>query len=70
MAGGGRLPFLVASGAKQAGLGVICVGLADNAEPSLADVVDVFYKVAIARPGGWIRRLRRHPASVLCLACK
>ena len=56
----GRLPFLVAAGAKQARLKVICVGLADNAEPSLADEVDVFYKVALARPGAWIRKLRKH----------
>lgn len=60
IAGEGRLPFLVAAGAKQAGLRVICVGLAGDAEPSLADEVDVFYEVAIARPGSWIRRLRKH----------
>lgn len=60
IAGGGRLPFLVAAGAKQAGLKVICVGLADNAEPGLASEVDIFYKVAIARPGSWIRKLRKH----------
>ena len=60
IAGEGRLPFLVAAGAKKAGLKVICVGLADNAEPGLADEVDVFYRVAIARPGSWIRKLRKH----------
>jgi len=60
IAGEGRLPFLVAAGAKRAGLRVICVGLRDNAEPSLADEVDVFYQVALARPGAWIRRLRKH----------
>lgn len=60
IAGEGRLPFLVAAGAREAGLKVICVGLADNAEQSLADEVDVFYRVAIARPGSWIRRLKRH----------
>jgi len=60
IAGGGRLPFLVAAGAKQAGLKVICVGLSDNAEPSLANEVDVFYNVALARPGTWIRKLKRH----------
>ncbi len=63
IAGAGRLPFLVASGAKKSGLRVICVGLADNAEPSLADEVDVFYRVALARPGCWIRKLRRHGVS-------
>ena len=60
IAGEGRLPFLVAAGAREAGLKVVCVGLADNAEPSLADKVDVFSRVAIARPGSWIRKLRKH----------
>ncbi len=60
IAGEGRLPFLVAAGARQAGLKVVCVGLVDNAELSLADEVDVFYRVAIARPGIWIRKLRKH----------
>ncbi len=60
IAGSGRLPFLVAGGARKAGLKVICVGLTDNVIPSLAGEVDIFYKVAIARPGGWIRRLKRH----------
>jgi DUF1009 family protein len=60
IAGGGRLPFLVAAGAKRAGLRVICVGLAVSVDRNLADEVDVFYRVAIARPGGWIRRLRKH----------
>jgi len=60
IAGEGRLPFLVAAGAKKGGIKVVCVGLADNAEPGLADEVDVFYRVAIARPGSWIRKLRKH----------
>jgi len=60
IAGEGRLPFIVAAGAKRAGLRVICVGLSETADRSLAEEVDVFYRVAIARPGGWIRRLRKH----------
>jgi DUF1009 family protein len=60
IAGEGRLPFLVATGAKQAGLRVICVSFGETAGRSLADEVDVFYKVAVARPGGWIRKLRKH----------
>lgn len=63
IAGEGRLPFLVASGAKEAGLRVVCVGLAGSVERSLVDEVEVFYEVAIARPGGWIRRFRRHGVS-------
>jgi len=60
IAGAGRLPFLVAAGAKREGLRVICVGLAGHAEHSLGDEVDVFYTVALARPGSWIRKLRKH----------
>ena len=60
IAGEGRLPFLIATGAKKAGLKVICVGLAETPEEGLIDEVDVFYRVAIARPGGWIRKLRKH----------
>lgn len=60
IAGEGRLPFLVAAGAKQVGLRVICVSLAETAERSLVDEVDVFYRVAVARPGAWIRKLRKH----------
>jgi len=60
IAGAGRLPFLVANGAKKAGLKVICISLGDMAERSLADEVDAFYEVAIARPGAWIRKLRKH----------
>ena len=60
IAGEGRLPFLVAAGAKRAGLKVVCVGLTGIVEPSLAEEVDVFCIVAIARPGSWVRKLRSH----------
>ena len=60
IAGQGRLPTLVAQGARAAGLKVVCVGLAENAEAALAEEVDELYTVAIARPGSWIRKLKRH----------
>jgi len=60
IAGEGRLPFLVAEGARKAGLKVVCAGLAENAEASLADEVDIFYDVPLARPGHWIRKLKKH----------
>jgi DUF1009 family protein len=60
IAGEGRLPFLVAAGAKRAGLKIICVGLTDAVEQDLTRVVDVFYPVAVARPGSWIRKLKKH----------
>jgi UDP-2,3-diacylglucosamine hydrolase len=39
---------------------VVCVGFAGQAEDALAGHVDVFYRASVARPGSWIRRLRRH----------
>lgn len=60
IAGGGRLPFMVAAGARASGRRVVCVGLAGYVDAALASEVDVFYEAAVARPGGWIRRLRKH----------
>jgi len=60
IAGQGRLPFLVAEGAKRAGLKVICLGLGSNAKPELEKIVDTFYKVPLARPGKWIKTLKKH----------
>ena len=59
IAGQGRLPFLVADGARAAGLRVVCAGLADQADESLRGHVDCFYRVPLARPGRWIRAFRR-----------
>lgn len=63
IAGQGRLPFLVAHGARSAGLRVVCVGFAGQADETLADHVDEFCCVPIARPGKWIRHLRRWGAT-------
>jgi len=63
IAGEGRLPFLIAAGAKHSGIKVVCVGLAGIVNPQLAQEVDVFYNVPIARPGSWIRKLRKHGVS-------
>lgn len=60
IAGQGRFPFLVADGARKAGRKIVCVGLADNADPSLAERVDIFFWGAIARPGGWLRKLKKY----------
>ncbi|MCK5000785.1 MAG: UDP-2,3-diacylglucosamine diphosphatase LpxI [Anaerohalosphaera sp.] len=63
IAGQGRLPFLVADGAKKAGLKVVCIGLAHSAEPELADCTDVFLPGVPTRPAAWMRKLRKHGAS-------
>jgi hypothetical protein len=60
IAGGGRLPFLVAAGAKKQGLRVVCIGLTGCVEEPLADEVDVFYHAGIARLARWVRKLRKH----------
>lgn len=59
IAGEGRLPFMVADGARRAGLRVVCIGLAGSASQELAGHVDDFFYGAVARPGGWMRKLRR-----------
>lgn len=60
IAGQGRLPFMVAEGAKKAGLRVVCVGLSGSCDPDLAAHVDVFLTGAVLRPGGWMRKLRKN----------
>ena len=60
IAGQGRLPFIVASGIKQAGVKLVCVGLNGSVDEQLAKDVDEFYIVPVARPGNWIRKLKKH----------
>jgi len=60
IAGQGMLPFLVADGARAAGYRVICAAFYDQAAAELGAHVDVFHWVPIARPGRWIKILRRH----------
>jgi DUF1009 family protein len=60
IAGEGRLPVIIAAGLRKAGLKIVCLGLAGSADVSLAESVDVFYDVPLARPGNWIGKLRRH----------
>jgi DUF1009 family protein len=68
IAGQGRLPFIIAAGARKAGLKVVCVGLAGSVDESLAGKVDFFYKVPLARPGNWLRKLKRHGVSRAIMA--
>jgi DUF1009 family protein len=68
IAGAGRLPFLIAAGARRAGCEIICLGLADSAEAALAGEVDVYYTVPIARVGNWIRKLRKHDVTNAIMA--
>lgn len=60
VAGSGRLPFLVASGMRQAGRKVVIVGLRSLASPRLAGLADVFHWRGLTRLGGWIATFRKH----------
>ena len=62
IAGQGRLPFMVADGAKKQGLRVVCVGLNGSCDPELEQHVDVFLTGAILRPGAWMKKLRKNGA--------
>jgi UDP-2,3-diacylglucosamine hydrolase len=68
IAGQGRLPFMIAEGARRAGAKVVCVGLDGSSEASLAEEVDVFYTVPLARPGNWIHKLKRHGVTSTVMA--
>ncbi len=59
IAGEGRLPFLIADGARDAGLRVVCIGFAGSVNPELSQHVDVFFTGAVARPARWMRKLRK-----------
>ena len=59
IAGGGEFPFLVARGAKRAGLDVVCLGFKGIASKELALEVDTFTWVNMLRIGQWLRVLKR-----------
>ncbi|MCH7546511.1 MAG: UDP-2,3-diacylglucosamine diphosphatase LpxI [Planctomycetes bacterium] len=59
IAGQGRLPLLVAQGMKSAGVRIVCVGLRDQFDADLPGVCDEFSRAGIARPGRWIRLLKK-----------
>lgn len=68
IAGEGRLPFIIAEGIRQAGLKLVCVGLAGSVDEQLAKEADVYYDVPLARPGNWIRKLKRHEVTSAIMA--
>ncbi len=68
IAGAGRLPLLIARGARRAGRPLAVVALRGLADPALAELADAFAWAGVARPGRWIRHLRRHGAGQAVLA--
>jgi DUF1009 family protein len=59
IAGAGRLPFMVAEGVRKAGRPLVVVGLRGFASPALRNLADDFVWRGMARPGAWIRALRK-----------
>lgn len=59
IAGGGRLPLLVARGMKAAGNRVTCVGLRDQYDLQLPEFCHEFHTAGIVRIGQWCRILRK-----------
>jgi len=63
IAGGGRLPIIIAQGARASGFKIVCAGLGDNPEPELKTLVDFYATVPLARPGTWLRKLKKYNAT-------
>ncbi len=62
IAGAGRFPFMVADGARRAGLPVFIVALRGLADPRLRQHADEFHWAGLAKLGRWIRLLSRRGA--------
>jgi len=58
IAGGGRLPIIVAEGMRKLGHPVKCIGLAGQYDARLPTLCDDFSEVGTLRLGRWGRRLR------------
>lgn len=59
IAGGGRLPFLIAEGLRSLGHPVHALGLRNQYAPELPSVCDSFRRVGVLRVGGWGKLLRK-----------
>ncbi len=68
IAGAGRLPVLIAGGARRAGRPLVVVGIRGQADPALRDLAETFGWAGITRLGRWIRILRRHGVRQAVLA--
>jgi len=68
IAGSGRFPFMVADGARRAGCRVTVVALHGFADPALCGHADAFHWAGLARPGRWIRLLKKQNVCEVILA--
>ena len=56
----GRYPLVVVQALKRQGYRVVCLGVAQHADPVLADMCDEFRWIGLGKLGGAIRYFRRH----------
>jgi DUF1009 family protein len=68
IAGHGRMPVLIARGARAAGRRLVVLGLRGFADPGLRDLAHHFAWAGVTRPGRWIRVLRRQGARQAVIA--
>ena len=59
VAGGGKLPLLVADGMREAGIRVCGIGLRDHYDPALPEYCDQFDVHGVLRISSWIKTMRR-----------
>ena len=60
IAGAGRFPIVFAAKARELGIPVICIGVADMADPSLRELCHRFYWLERLSLGSIFRNFRRH----------
>jgi UDP-2,3-diacylglucosamine hydrolase len=70
LAGWGRFPIAFALKAREVGRKVVCVGVSNEADPALADMVDRFYWAGPTRMGRMIRSFRREGVRRIVMAGK
>lgn len=63
VAGEGSFPLLVARGAHAQGKKVVVVGFRGSASEELRQYAQVFELASVARPGSWLRILKKHGVS-------
>lgn len=59
IAGEGRLPVLEAAGIRAAGRRVVCVTIGERYDHDLPGLCDGFARAGVARPGQWIKLMKR-----------
>jgi UDP-2,3-diacylglucosamine hydrolase len=70
LAGSGRFPILFAQKARQLGIPVVCVGIADEAPAELVPLVDRFYWAGLAKLGRMIRCFKKENVRQIVMAGK